>query len=378
MASTIHLFNDSKMKTIIILIDQLYQHGGIEKLVSIKANYWSEVFGYNVIIVSTEQNNNPTVYELSKKVRFIDIDVDYDRNISFFSPKNFAKIFSNVKKLNKIFDNYSPDFVVVASHIPMTYVLPFIKGKTKIIKEFHYSKFNRQHSKKEKAFSVIEKKYDYLVALSEEERIFYKSENVVVIPNPVFSVTSQLTEIFKKNKIAGAVLRVAPVKQIEKMIEVWEIFYHSNKDWQLHIYGTGDAKYLDNIKKMVEEKSLSTTIIFKGQTGNVTEAFSQMKVMLMTSANECFPMVILEANINGVPVVSFDSPTGPRNIINHNVDGIIVPLNNISAFAEELEHLVNDEHRMLLLSESAKVNAKNYLIENVMRSWKTQIFEKND
>ncbi|WP_313504614.1 glycosyltransferase [Kaistella carnis] len=366
------------MKTILILVDQLYNHGGIEKLVAIKANYWTEKFEYKVIIVSTEQNNRPPVYKLSTNVEFIDIDITYHRAISFFHPKNFKKIISNIKELKKVLISTTPDFILVASHIPMTYILPFMHTKAKIIKEFHYSKFNREKNKKEGIFSSIEKRYDYLVVLSPEEKTFYPSKNVKVIPNPVVALPKVVANINEKQNIAGAVLRFAPVKQIEKMVEAWELFYQKNLDWKLYLYGATDNEYYEKIFKLVAEKNLEQSIIFKGQTDNVITAFSEIKVLLMTSANECFPMVILEANSCGVPVVSFNSPTGPRNIITHNVDGLIVPLNDVPKFAEVLDHLVKDKIKMKTLSENAVTTANKYLIEDVMWMWKNLIFESND
>ncbi len=366
------------MKTIVILIDQLYEHGGIEKLVAIKANYWSEVFGYKVIILSTEQQNKPPVYQLSTNVRFIDIDINYHRSISFFHPKNFKKIHANLKELKKVLKKNQPDFILVASHIPMTYIVPFLNTKAKIIKEFHYSKYNRIHTKKEIFFAAIEKLYDYLVVLSREEESYYPSKNVKVIPNPVVTLPEKIIDINEKQNIAGAVLRFAPVKQIEKMVEAWELFYYKNRDWKLYLYGATGNEYYKKIFNLVAQKNLSETIIFKGQTDNITAAFSEMKVLLMTSANECFPMVILEANSCGVPVVSFDSPTGPRNIITHNKDGLIVPLNDNAKFANELEGLARDGVRLKAMSQHSIITANKYLIDDVMLIWKNTIFEDND
>lgn len=60
-------------KKIVILVDQLYLNGGIERLVALKANYWTDEFGYDVLIVSTEQESKPFAFQLSPKVRFHDL-----------------------------------------------------------------------------------------------------------------------------------------------------------------------------------------------------------------------------------------------------------------------------------------------------------------
>lgn len=366
------------MKTIVILIDQLYRHGGIEKLVAIKANYWSENFGYKVIIVSTEQLQNKPIYELSEQVTFIDIDIKYNRSLSFFHPKNFNKLFANLTALKEIIKLQTPDFILVASHLPMTYVLPFLKTEAIIIKEFHYSKFNTPTNRKEYLFSSIEKRYDYLVVLSEEEKTFYAASNVKVIPNPVTIAPRLEIPINKKENIAGALLRFAPVKQLEKMVGIWDLFAKRNNEWKLYIYGDIGNEYFEKIRILVTDKNLEKTIFFKGQTDNIVDALSEMKLMLMTSANECFPLVILEANSCGVPVISFDSPTGPRNIIHHDVDGVIVPLNDVHAFATALYQLSSDYNKLNRLSQAAVQNASHYHLDEIMQIWKEEIFENND
>ena len=97
----------------------------------------------------------------------------------------------------------------------------------------------------------------------------------------------------------------------------------------------------------------------------------------MTSEQECFPMVILEAHSCGVPVVSFDAPTGPRNIIHHNEDGILVDNNNEDEFVEILENLALNQEKIQVLSDGALQNSKNYELQKVMNLWKNLIFDKS-
>ena len=97
----------------------------------------------------------------------------------------------------------------------------------------------------------------------------------------------------------------------------------------------------------------------------------------MTSEQECFPMVILEAHSCGAPVVSFDAPTGPRNIIHHNKDGILVDNNNEDEFVEILENLALNQEKIQVLSDGALQNSKNYELQKVMNLWKNLIFDKS-
>ena len=365
------------MKKIFILIDQLHSHGGIEKLVAEKANYWSDVFGYEVNIISTEQENKPFVYELSEKVKFQDLAINFFRGISFFHPKNLRKLFKNFIHIKRLIKTEKPDFILVASHIPMTYLLPYIKTNAKIIKEFHYSKFNQPHNFKENLFNSIEGKYDYLAVPSKEEAGFYKTKNTVIIPNPVNIPDFKINKISERENIATAVLRFAPVKQLEKMVTIWERFTEKFPDWKLHLYGAKEGYYYERIQNLVEEKNPKNSILFKGKTNDVASELNKAKLLLMTSEQECFPMVILEAHSCGVPVVAYDAPTGPRNIIHHNKDGILVDYNDEDKFVEILENLALNQEKIQVLSDGALQNSKNYELQKVMNLWKSLIFDKS-
>lgn len=369
------------MKKIVILVDQLNSHGGIEKLVVLKANYWATVFNYQVTIISTEQHNKPIIYPLSDKVKCIDLGTNYHREKSYFSGANILKFVSNILKIQKHLLKEQPDFVLVASHIPITYFLPFLYKKAKTIKEFHFSKFRATNvGLKNKVLSNIESKYDYLVVLSEEEQTFYTTTNTVVISNPIETHSLDLitNTIVSDENIAVAVGRFAPVKRLELMVQIWKQFSKSSPNWKLHIFGTVGNDYFKQIEQLVQELKLQDSIVFKGQSTAIQEELSKAKVLLMTSEQECFPMVILEANSVGIPVISFDSPTGPRNIIHHNTDGILVEYNNNDSFVKELIRFDSDVNLQSFLSKNAIENAKNYSLDKIMNQWDELIFMAND
>ena len=83
-------------------------------------------------------------------------------------------------------------------------------------------------------------------------------------------------------------------------------------------------------------------------------------------------------NSVGIPVISFDCPTGPRNIIHHNVDGILVEYNNIDNFVNELIRFDSDEDLQKKLSNNSKENARKYSLELIMNQWNELIFKAND
>jgi glycosyltransferase involved in cell wall biosynthesis len=365
------------MKKIFILIDQFYQHGGIERLVALKSNYWSTKYGYDVTIISTEQKENTPLYALEPSVHFIDLKVNYKREISFFSISNIILLLKNSIRLQKCINQSKPDYIVVASHIPMTYVLPFLRLRnTKIIKEFHFTRYytSKEISLKQSLFKFVEARYHKLIVLSKEEATFCRTHNIQIIPNPIQDI-HRITNLTKKEDVAVAIIRFAPVKQLESMVEAWSLFINKGySNWRLHIFGDYNNDYGKHIVEFVNILDISGNIIFKGQTSNVLEELSKSKLLLLTSAQECFPLVILEAQSVGVPVISFDSPTGPRNIINNNEDGFIVDLNNISLFASKLKEFASNSHIQDRLSENSLVNAQKYNIDTIMNIWRNKVF----
>ncbi len=364
------------MRKIALLVDQFYEHGGIEKLVAIKANYWVTNFKFDVTIVSTENKNRPLIYDLDKSVKFLDLHINYYRSISYFSLKNIILLLQNIIAIQRFINRNKPDVLIVASHIPITYVLPFLsRGKTKIVKEFHFSKYyDDKNVLKNKVFNYIESKYDRLVVLSDEEKSFYKSNNVVVINNPVIpNFNIDLIPSNEKELIASTILRFAPVKRIELLIEIWEIFSKKNSSWRLFVYGPLDNEYGKQIQKLVCDKKLQKCIIFKGKTNSVFEELSKSRVVLICSEQECFPMLILEAQSVGVPVVSFDCPTGPRNIINNNKDGLLVENDNVDAFVASLDTFSCDEDLQEDLSKGALTSAIKYDLHYIMNKWNENI-----
>jgi len=366
------------MKKVAILIDQFYEYGGIEKLVELKANYWSTNFNYDITIISTENKGKPYVYQLEHSITFLDFEIDYNRSISYFTIKNILLLIKNIIKLQMYIIKEKPDFIMVASHIPITYVLPFlILKRTKIIKEFHFTQYfrgNKPDGLKSQLFKYVENMYYKLIILSAEEASYYKSNNIEVIPNPVVG-TIPVRKNNSTKKIASAVVRFAPVKRLELMIEAWSIFIENdNKDWKLHIYGDYNNEYGTEMIDLVNNLKLSNYVIFKGQTDKVLNEVRKSKVLLLTSSQECFPMVILEAQSVGVPVISFDCPTGPRNIINNHIDGILVENNNVTMFAEALNTFAIDDKLQDKLSKNALINAQRYTIDKVMNTWKEKVF----
>lgn len=353
---------------VLFLMDQMYLHGGTERILSQKMNYLAENLNVETHLFTSEQRGNQAVYEISDKVVWKDLGVNYHRELSYFHPKNLKKVFQHYKVLNEEIKRIKPDVIMSVSFSPEQYFLPFLAKDIPKLKEFHSSKYIYTVSKLRKFLDKSLRKYDALVVLNESEKQFYDNQNVVVIPN-FTDFKSEWSTIGLREKTIIAAGRIAPVKQFDRLINVWSILSPEFPDWKIKIFGGGDEQLSEELNRLIKAYNLSSSVFLLPSTPHIEQEMQRASVYAMTSQTECFPMVLLEAKASGLPIVSFDCPTGPRHIVNHNVDGILVEANNNNAFADALRTLLQNESQREEFGKRAQENVRVYAKEVVMKKW---------
>ena len=164
---------------IVYLTDQIFLHGGVEKVLSQKTNYLAEVAGEEVTIVTYRQQNRKPIYTFSDKINFMDLEVDYEIEKSYFHPLNLRKIPRHVSSLKRILKEVKPDVIVSCSFGPDFYFLSTVEKHIPKIKEFHSSRYfytRNGGSVQQKILTNLtdyaEKNYDQLLVLNESEKEF--------------------------------------------------------------------------------------------------------------------------------------------------------------------------------------------------------------
>ena len=354
---------------IVYLIDQTHLHGGIEKILSQKANYLADVSKDEVFIVTTEQLSKQPCYNLSPVIKQIDLNIPYIRNKSYYHPINIKNIFLNYVRLKKLLKRIKPDVVISKSFSPDQYLLPFL-SLPKIIKEIHFS-----GSVIEKGlnfldtflFKKIIKKYDHLVILNQDEKQYYKYGNLKVISN--FISCPDTTSFGDKENIIIAAGRLAPVKQFDHLIKAWSIIAYQFPGWEVHIYGQGSEHVENELNKLIVNLKLNSTVKLLGVTSHLQDKLELAKIYAMTSATECFPMVLLEAMNAGCVCVSYDCPNGPRNIIVDNFDGLLVEDQNIEDFSVKISQIIRDENKRIIFAQNAEIRSLKFSEGKIMNEW---------
>ena len=358
---------------IVYLTDQTFLHGGIEKVLATKANFLAEQYHHQVTVVTTEQKGHQPCYTFSEKVNLRDIAINYYRDKSYFHPLNLIKAIKHFFKIKKLIKQLQPDVIVVSNYSFDFYFLPYILSKIPKIKEFHSSRYleaNRETSKnlKEKVMAFLsrnaERKYHQLVVLNPAEKEFYNSEKITVIPNPV--PMSNLNVKIQNKKIMAAG-RISPVKNFGELIDIFNELKYDLKDWELHFYGEDYLDTQKNLEQKIAEYQLEHQVKFAGTTNDMLKTMQEYSIYAMTSETECFPMVLLEALSVGLPIISYNCPTGPQFIIKSNEDGFLVQ--DQQEFIKQLKKLIGSRELRENFSKNGKENAKRFSEKKVMKLW---------
>ena len=360
---------------IVFNTDQIYLHGGIEKTMATKANYLVNLPNVEVYILLTEQKKNSPCYPLDSKIKLIDLEINYNRNISYFSKENLIKAFKHFVKQRKFFKTLKPEVVISPNFNFDHYWLPFIASDAKVIKERHSSYFQDSEMPQNLSFlsklkmmfnNRLDKSYDHIVVLNEDEKKYVNSGNAVVIPNAVL-IPQQKAELNNKKIMAAG--RIAPVKAFDQLILAWKIINENFPDWELHIYGEDYLGTQQQLQQLILNLNLEKSVSFKKSVDDLPKTMLDYSLYAMSSVTECFPMVLLESLSVGLPIVSYDCPNGPRNIVTDKEDGLLAKNKNPQDLADKIMLLINNEEDRKQMGVNAKNNCQRFEISEVMKLW---------
>lgn len=362
--------------------------GGVERVLTLKASYFAEQLGYDVTIVLTDGKAKPVFYPLSDKVKVVNLDINYEE---LWGCSFFKKIFRYLRKQpvykRKLTDELMrirPDFTISLLRREINFISQ-IKDGSKKIGELH---INRAHFRTEegknpslikilfakvwmKALVPKLRKLDRLVVLTDNDKNAWQElSNVVAIPNPL-SFEPQVKSSLKEKRVI-VIGRYCHEKGYDDLLETWKEVQEMNPDWRLDAFGDGDRTSYEH---MIDELHIDRRrCALHGRTADVQGEYAKSSIAVCSSNYEGFGMVLVEAMACGVPVVSFDCPWGPRNIITDQVDGILVENGNTHELAVSLNSLMQQPDLLHQMGENALQNVCRFKIEEIAKKW-TKLFD---
>jgi glycosyltransferase involved in cell wall biosynthesis len=217
---------------------------------------------------------------------------------------------------------------------------------------------------------------DLVTTLTEGDASAYRRAlrertRVECMPNGVPDVGGHQAALDAKIVVAAG--RVTRQKGFDRLLPAWKLAVAEHPDWELRIWGDG-AK-LKALRRQIDRLEIADSAKLMGFTPRLHEEFSNSSLYVMSSRREGFPMVLLEAMAVGLPVVSFDCPTGPRDIVREGVDGYVVPNGDKHALARAMSDLMGDASKRRSFGAAALEGAARYELGTIARRWEDLLAE---
>lgn len=374
---------ENKHKKLAYCIPSLDRPSGMERVLSIKANYLAEELGYEVSIITTDCKGTNPYFPLSPKVRLIQLDINIDNLWKYPIWKKTFLYLTKIKTYKKRLDNclkwIKPDITISLLRREINFICDIKDGSAKV-GEIHFGRYKYREFNLKFIPSFINqwltnlwmgqlernlKRLDKFVVLTYEDKEQWKGfENLCVISNPITVLSESQSNC--ENKQAIAVGRYTYQKGFDLLIQAWKIVHQNHPDWRLNIYGAG-AK--EDYQKHADTLGLQDVINCNGPVSNIAEKYQESSVFILSSRFEGFGLVLAEAMSAGVASVAFACPCGPRDIIHHGEDGILCENGNISELAKGICSLIEDEEKRKEMGANAAKNIQRYCLDNIMQLW---------
>lgn len=428
------IFADMK---IMYCIRGLHNSGGMERVLSVKANLLASR-GHEVSIVVLRLKGRKPFFPIDPSVNIVDLSAPYlslpghpsSANATSDSPRTTVSsaagsapspascsartegIASNPatgaserlkgsvrERLSRVVEMLDPD-VCVSLCGPEVRILPAVAGGRPCVAEYHFShdKFYRKYGgiflypyawlrthMLERAVS----EYDCMVTLTEHDLPIWKRHcrRVERIFNPVTTPPGQVSRLAEKRMIA--VGRLEDQKNFKDLVSAWSIVAERCPDWRLEIFGEGTLEHA--LRSQIARLGLTGSVILRGVVKDIASEYSNSSALLMTSLHEGFPLALVEASSFGLPLISYDCPTGPSEIIvdagdggdgagnvpaatfdqaaGNTPNGYLVPVGDVRTLADRICRIASDDNLRLRLGAASKASSRRFTPETIISSW---------
>ncbi|WP_020155854.1 glycosyltransferase family 4 protein [Caldibacillus debilis] len=382
---------------ITFLIYNVFGMGGTVRTVTNTANFLVDR-GYDVEIISVRKTSKKPLFYINEKVK-IKYLIDARRPSKNTPPlplykKIIKKILTKIpsilidksEDLYHMFNLFSDIKILFAiksvkngilvTTIPSFNILSVKYGNENVIK------IGQEH----KQFSIYSKnlqnkikkyysKLDAITCLSDNETNEYKhlfgngSVKIVKIENATI-----IPEYFSNhtNKVIISAGRFVHEKGFDLLIEAFSKVVQKHPEWKLKIFGQGVER--SNLLKLIHKYDLANNVLILPKTDNLLKEMAKASIYVLSSRNESFGMVIVEAMSVGLPCVCF-ACSGPKEIIEDKKDGILVPVGDTNALANEINRLIENKELRMSLGMAARKSVQRYSFEMISQKWDNLIRE---
>jgi glycosyltransferase involved in cell wall biosynthesis len=381
----------------ITLVISTLAGGGAERVATTMANHWAAK-GWEVTILTTRFGRESPCYGLHPYVTHLDLSSQRFRENPEESqpsarlddlmhdcsqPERAALIpeAAHILSIRRAIVSTSPEAAI--SYIDRTNicVLAAIRGLgvPAIVSE----QCDPNHSSLDAGWELLRRRLypeaAYVAVLTDESLGYFSSLAQMrgrIIPNAltpsVFSHSDEAPQQ-RHGRTLIAMGRLAHEKGFDLLLSAFALVATKHRDWTLEILGEGPIRAY--LLSCIQKHGLEERVLMSGFTRRPFDAMRRADLFALSSLDEGFPNVLLEAMACGLPVVSFDCPSGPRHIIRNGVDGLLVPPRDAHAMAAALDRLMGDEVERKRLASRAREVVERFGVAKVMTMWEELLVE---
>ena len=361
------------MIKIAYVVDCMYNAGGTERVLSVCASALSDY--HDITIVTAFQQGRPDCFYLFPNVKRHDLEIS--KNMSGNQKKRIYK-----RRLSCYLQQESFDIAVSLGGMDLDFLHSINDGSKKII-WLHYAIDIAQTAwvgphpsliKKIKAQLITWKriynarKYERIVLISKADLKKWRkyTHKATCIYNPLTINTTLTSNLL--NKCVIAVGRLDYQKGFDYLIDAWNLVAVKHPDWHLNIYGDGNLR--EELQQQIDVLNLSNSITLNGRASAIEKEYPKHSIFVLSSRAEGFGLVLVEAASCGLPLVSFNCPSGPSELVLNGRNGFIIDrVGDVSAMAYAICCLIEDEDLRKRMGAKAIEFSKQFQVEYLIPQW---------
>ena len=363
---------------ILVLHGHLSMGGEERVLLNVLRNLVELNYDVDLLITWNHKENNLFENEIPKKVNYEFLFDSYNGKNKLIKEIYRIKAKTTyLKKIEKKIKNEKYDIVIDYSSNLLKY--DNFDIKIPVFAWIHFSltfgekltlekikKYKKQYKKYSKIFAITRvMKEEFINKVGIEKKkveLVYNPIDLKLIEKKAENVEKKYENYLKQDYFLQ-VSRLTQQKQPEHLVDIYYKLKQAGIKEKLYFIGDGEKKEI--IKQKIKEYNLEDYIILLGQIENPYPFFKNAKLFVHTAKYEGLPTVLLESLALGTPVVSYDCPTGPRDILGKNSEyGELISLNDKDMFVEKVLELMNSKEKYEKYKKLSLIRANDFSMEN--------------
>jgi len=352
----------TNLPTVCFLTGTLNAFAGAERMTAVIANALAER-GYRVFVLSLW--DSASVFPLHEGV---------EHHALFEQRPSFKRAYiSTVLGIRRFVREHGIDVLIEVDTMLTLFTLPATLGMKVRRIAWEHCHFDEDLGRRARRVArwLAGRFDDAVVVLTERDRKRWISalrprSAVTRIPNPLpFPLPAEPAP--RSRNTVLAIGRLIPTKGFDTLLRAWALLAPRAPEWTLVIVGEGQERQA--LESLRHELALEGCVSFTGAHANVEDDYRSASIFCLSSRYEGFGLVLAEAMAFGLPIVSTDCETGPRELLNHGQNALCVPVDSPHSLGEALLALMQDPSLASRLGCAARGDAVQYTVDRIIGHW---------